>query len=106
MRTRNDTSPTVQERALREQATRDAASLFQEHGRRAIAIVSDRLIDQSRSSAERRCDRLTLLAVERLDREQRKGTGATALVVWKPSLFSLEGIVGLFGIKLKRTRRR
>lgn len=96
----------AQERALREQALRDAASLFHEHGGRAIAMVSDRLVDQSRSAAERRCDRLTLLAIERLDREQRQGPSSTALAVWKPPLLSLAGVAGLFGIKLKRKPRR
>ncbi len=106
MGSRSEPSPAALERDLREQALRDAAKLFHDHGARAIAMVSDRLIDQSRSAAERRCDRLTLLAVERLDRERRQGTGSAALVVWKPPLLSLAGIAGLFGIKIKPRRRR
>ena len=102
---RRESASAVRERDLRERALGDAAALFHEHGRHAIAMVSDRLTDQSRDAAERRCDRLTLLAVERLDREQRQGTRATALVVWKPPLLSLAGIAGLFGIRLKRRRR-
>ncbi len=94
------------ERDLREQALRDADALFRVHGQRAIAVVSGRLIDQTRSTAERRCDRLTLLAVERLDREQRQGTRSAAMVVWKPSRFSLAGIAGLFGIKVGPGRSR
>ena len=103
---RSDRSSAVQERDLRERALGDAAALFHAHGRRAIAMVSDRLIDPSRDAAERRCDRLTLLAIERLDREQRQGIGATALIVWQPPLLSRAGLAGLFGIKLKPKRRR
>lgn len=105
MGTRKISTSAQQERELREAAIEDATNLFARHGSSAVAMVSDRLVDQSRSPEQRRCDRLTLLAVERLDRDRRQGSsGGTTLVVWKPPLFSWAGISALFGLKPRRRR--
>jgi hypothetical protein len=100
MRARRISTAAEQERQLRDTAIGEAAELFARHGSHAAAIVSDRLVDQSRTPEQRRADRLALLEVERLDRTRRQGPSNTALVVWKPSVWSR--IASLFGVKARR----
>jgi hypothetical protein len=104
MRNRGISSAAQRERELRDTANQEAAQLFARHGDAALGIVADRLVDQDRSPEQRRADRLTLLEVERLDRDRRQGSSSGALVMWKPPLFSLAGIAGLFGIKIRSRR--
>lgn len=94
----------VRERALRDDAVREAEDLFARHGAYAIDLLSERLVDRGRGSDQRRADRLTLLAVEKLDRERRQGGASQALVVWKPPLFSRAGLAALFGFGRRRPR--
>lgn len=102
MRTRGISDSAQRERELREAAVEEAAQLFTRHGSNAVALLSDRLIDQSRSPEQRRADRLALLEVERLDRDRRQGSSGTALVVWRAPLLSWAGLKALFGIRRRR----
>lgn len=85
------------ERALRDDAAREADDLFTRHGDQAIGLLSKRLVDRSRSAEQRRADRLTMLAVEKLDRVRRQGGVSPAPFLGKPPLFSRAGLAALFG---------
>lgn len=101
MRSRRISDSAARERQLRDAANEEAAALFERHGDGAVAILSDRLVDQSRSPEQRRADRLALLEVERLDRQRRQGASAqTALVVWRPSMWTR--VAQFLGIKTRR----
>lgn len=94
------------DRLLRDRAVAEAAALFRVHGADAIYAVSLSLIEERKNADERRHDRLVIVELERLDRLHRNGAGsATALVVWKPPLFSMARFKGLFrkrrGLRLR-----
>lgn len=94
------------ERQLRTEAAAIALELFRERGASAVDLLTERMMQPGASAEDRRRDRLARLEVERLDRERRNGSSSRALTVWKPPLFSLAGLAGLLGIKLRPGRRR
>ena len=98
-------SSAVRERELRAEASAEAVALFRERGAGAVEFLTHRMALPGVSAADRRRDRLARLEVERLDREQRNGSSAVELVVWKPPLFSFAGIASRLGLS-GRFRRR
>lgn len=94
----------TREKALRRQAIEEAADLFRSHGSGAVQLVTRRSHEPGLSSEDRRRLRLARVELERLEREQRRRSGR-ALVVWKPSLFSMAGLARLFGLQGRRRRR-
>ena len=109
MRVSRISDSATRERQLRESAACEAADLFATYGESAIDIVAQRAVDGGRSPEQRRSDRLALLTIERLDRERRQGSTPaampTALVVWKPPLFSRSWFASLFRKKVRHRRR-
>lgn len=97
-------SVATRERELRSAATVQARALYREQGVRAVEFLTARIARQDASPEERRRDRLARLEVERLDRTRRNGP-STALVAWKPPLFSVEGIKRLLGFGRRSGRR-
>jgi hypothetical protein len=95
----------LDERLLQQTAIEDAAGLFRAYGVAAIDIVNDGLLDQSKTPAGRRHDRLMIIELERLDRLQRQGPRAGQIIVWKPPLFSLATLRALFRAKDSRRLR-
>lgn len=94
----------LRERALRDDAAREAEDLFARHGADAIGILSERLIDQSRSAEQRRADRLTILAVEKMDRAHRRGGTFEMVMAWGAPMPVMAGSTGLFGLRSRRRR--
>jgi len=94
------------ERELRQRALAEAADMFRSDGSAAIQTVLDRAKDRSKSTDERRFDRLTLLEIERLDRTQTEKRASLALALWKPALFSIAGIAALLRISKGSRRSR
>jgi hypothetical protein len=97
---------TAAERALRERAIAEAGELFAHHGEEAGEMLTDRIHDPELSAEERRRYRLARLEVERLGRERRKAHSPTALAVWRPPLFSWQGLGALFFRKGRRGTKR
>jgi len=87
---------TAAERALRDQAIAQASEPFAHHGEAAGEMLTDRIHDPALSADERRCFRLARLEVERLGRERRNAHNSHALAVWRPPLFSWQGLARLF----------
>jgi hypothetical protein len=94
----------LRERALRDDAAKEASDLFARHGADAIDILSERLIDQSRSAEQRRADRLTIWAVEKMDRAHRRGGTFEMVMAWESSMPVATGFAGLFGFGARRPR--
>jgi hypothetical protein len=99
-------SGAARERELRAEAAADAVDLYRTHGAGAVELLTERIMRPDSSAADRRRDRLARLEVERLDRAARNGSSSNALVPWKPPLFSLAGLAGLFGLRSGPRRRR
>jgi len=98
---------TAAERALRDQAIAEAGELFASHGDAAGEMLTDRIHDPELSPDERRRYRLARLEVERLGRERRNSHSPNALAVWRPPLFSWEGLARIFFRKGRQgTNRR
>jgi hypothetical protein len=101
---------TAAERALRDKAIEEASELFAHHGDEAGEMLTDRIHDPELSADERRRYRLARLEVERLGRERRRAHSPNALAVWRPPLFSWQGLTSLFFRKrsggTNRRRRR
>jgi hypothetical protein len=87
---------TAAERALRDEAIAKANDLFAHHGEAAGEMLTDRIHDPALSADERRCYRLARLEVERLGRERRASHSSNALAVWRPPLFSWQGLARIF----------
>ena len=92
------------ERILRTQAVAEAAELFAHHGDAASELLTDRVYDASLSPAERRRYRLIRVEIERLGRERRKVRDPYAVVVRRPSMFSVEGLARLLGFRRRNAR--
>lgn len=91
-------SKAAHDRLLRDRAIEEGATLFRKlGGDAAIRLVSEGLLDRSKSADERRHDRLMIVELERLDRIQRHGPPSYALAVWKPPLFSIARLKTFFG---------
>ena len=93
------------ERILRARAIAEAAELFAHHGDAAVELLTDRVYDPTLAPAERRRYRLIRVEVERLGRERRKIRNPYALAVWRPPLFSVQGLARLFGFRRRQPRR-
>ncbi|MGI4733007.1 MAG: hypothetical protein ACRYFW_14855 [Janthinobacterium lividum] len=96
----------VAEKALRNHALADAATMFELHGGAAIGVLTQRIHDPELSVDERRHCRLTRVEVERLDRARRNARNPNPLTVWKPPLFSWAGIAARLGLRQKERRRK
>ncbi|MDB5738544.1 MAG: hypothetical protein JWO65_2212 [Sphingomonas bacterium] len=91
------------DRLLQLRAVEEAGTLFLQLGVGEVHRLTAGLTDMTKTADERRYIRLMILEIERLDRERRRKPGSTALVIFKPSLFSRAGLARLFGV---RTRSR
>jgi hypothetical protein len=91
------------DRLLQRRSVEEAGTLFVQRGVEEVYRLSAGLTDMAKTADERRYIRLMIVEIERLDRERRRKPGSTALVVFKPPLFSRAGLARLFGI---RTRSR
>jgi hypothetical protein len=94
----------VHDRLLRDRAVEEAETMFRTYGMAAIEMVASGLTDQSKTPDERRHARLMIVELERLDRQQRRGSAGTGLVVWKPPVLSLAWFRGLLGSKRRDWR--
>jgi hypothetical protein len=98
-------SVAARERELRAAAAADAITLYRELGAGAVDLLTRRALQPESSADDRRRDRLARLEVERLDRLARNGP-TTALVLWKPPLFSMARLKGLLKLRIGAGKRR
>jgi hypothetical protein len=99
-------SVAAREQALRDAAAADAIALYRDLGAGAVDLLTRRALRPESSAEDRRRDRLARLEVERLDRLARNGPSTTALVVWKPPLFSIARLKGLLKLRIGPAKRR